>query len=58
MCRWKGKNIIECDNCGLLIFPTNNRQKYCKVCYDEIHKQIDKEYQRRKYNNSRPLGNL
>lgn len=55
--KWKGENIKYCEKCGVPIKPTNNRSKYCKECWKEIHKEQDKEYQKRKYN-SRFLENL
>jgi predicted RNA-binding Zn-ribbon protein involved in translation (DUF1610 family) len=53
---YSGK-YIQCVNCGILIKPKNNRQKYCPTCWKEKQKEWDREYQKRKYHNSRVLEN-
>lgn len=44
---------IECVNCGELIIPTNNRQKYCKSCWKEIREQQNKDKALRYYHKSK-----
>ena len=51
------EKYMLCEKCDVPFSPTNNRQKYCKTCYKELHKEQDKEYQKNKYN-SRPLESL
>ena len=41
--KWKGENIIKCDECDILFYPSNNKNKYCKSCYNELHKQWQRE---------------
>jgi Asp-tRNA(Asn)/Glu-tRNA(Gln) amidotransferase C subunit len=46
-------NIIEyfpqyCEKCGKIIEKTGKRQKYCKECWKEIHKEIDRNLKRQK----------
>jgi len=33
--RWKGENIINCEECGILFYPTNNSHKNCKSCWKD-----------------------
>lgn len=35
--RWKGENIINCEECGILIPLFGKRQKYCNGCYKKIN---------------------
>ena len=37
--RWKGENIINCEGCGILFYPNNNLNKYCKVCAKDVHNE-------------------
>ena len=54
--RWKGENIINCEECKILFYPTNNFQKYCKVCAKEIkNKQNIKYYHLGKEKNATTL---
>lgn len=48
--------IINCEECETLIKVSSNRKKYCSECWKEVHKEQDREYQKRKYN-SRLLEN-
>jgi len=43
-------NTVMCERCGERIDITNNKVKYCDKCYSEIHKEIDRKYQKNKYN--------
>lgn len=45
-----GFNKVYCDGCGDLIEKVTNNQKYCKECWKEKQKELDREYQRKKYN--------
>ena len=45
--RWKGENIINCEECGDLTYNYNNK-KYCNKCQKDKQKQWDKEYQKQK----------
>jgi len=36
--KYIGEVIIECGVCGVLVSPTNNRQKYCKICWEETNR--------------------
>jgi hypothetical protein len=52
--RWKGENIINCENkeCNILFIPSNNKSKYCSICAKEIekenHKERNREHMRKK----------
>lgn len=39
-----------CQICGKKIMSKSPKQKYCKRCAKEIHKEIDRKYQKNKYN--------
>jgi len=41
--RWKGENIINCQNCNILFYPSNHTHKFCKVCAKEIHSEQERE---------------
>jgi len=41
--RWKGDKIINCDGCGILIKPNNNKNKYCSECAKEKQLQWQRE---------------
>ena len=32
-----------CDKCGVPFLPTNNRQKYCKICFVDVNREKTKE---------------
>lgn len=50
--KWKGKNIIKCEECDLLIRQRNNRQKYCASCWEDqkrtLWKDASKKYRDKK----------
>ena len=46
--RWKGENILNCEECGVLIVPTNNKFKYCPTCAKEIQFNQKKEWDKTK----------
>lgn len=48
--RYLGENIINCGVCGVLISPTNNKNKYCSECAKEIN--IQKTIENRKNSKS------
>lgn len=48
--RWKGEKIIECEKCGKLIKPNNNKTKYCKECARETQLQWQRESMRKSRN--------
>ena len=45
----QGNIHISCALCGRLVKKTSPRMKYCPKCAKELHKERDKEYQKRKY---------
>ena len=45
--KWKGENIIKCEECGMLIKPKNNRQKYCASCWEDHRRNYQKELMRK-----------
>ena len=44
----KGR-YVECSSCGKMVRVNSNRQKYCKECYEEKHRESAREYEKRKY---------
>jgi hypothetical protein len=42
------KEHLVCEKCGKLVKRTSPRMKYCKKCSQEIHREIDREYQKKK----------
>ena len=50
--KWKGENIIKCQECEILFYPNNNLNKYCKVCAIKVekinHKERNREHMRKK----------
>jgi len=51
--RFKGQNIINCEECSILFIPTSNKSKYCSVCSKEVKLENDRRIQRERYNISR-----
>jgi hypothetical protein len=43
------EKYIQCDNCGVPISPTSNRQKFCKSCWEEKRKNDINENAKRYY---------
>jgi len=50
--RWKGENIINCENqeCQILFIPSNNKSKYCHTCAKEIQQEQKNKWKREKWN--------
>ena len=53
--RWNGEKIGVCEgeNCGRLIKITNNRQKYCPICWKERHQELKNKWKRENWNNKK-----
>ena len=41
------KGYIQCNSCNKLIIPTNNRQKFCEICFKEIRNKYQKDLMRK-----------
>lgn len=50
--KWKGEKIGHCNVCGKAIRINSNCQKYCKECYQTLHREQDRLYQNEKIKNS------
>jgi len=44
--KWKGENIINCEECGILFYPSNNKQRACKQCQKDNWREYNAEKQR------------
>jgi len=44
--KWKGENIINCEECGILFYPKNNSHKFCKICQKDNWRKYNAEKQR------------
>ena len=41
--KYVGVNVINCEECGVPFYPTNNKNIFCKVCAKEINKKKTRE---------------
>jgi hypothetical protein len=44
--KWKGKNIINCEKCGILFYSKNNSHKFCEICQKDNWRKYNAEKQR------------
>jgi len=55
--KYIGGNVINCEKCGVLFYPTNNKNKYCsEECAKEIKLEQNKLW-KREYDKSRKIEN-